>query len=85
VKTTQGHYKEKLENCKCWRADKTCSLGKEFLEQLYSWSELNPLHPMLVRKVCDPCQYENKLPEWAKENEQNKSIVGTNTKAQRET
>jgi hypothetical protein len=30
-----------------------------FLKQLYSWSELNSLHPMLVWKVCDTCEFDH--------------------------
>jgi len=47
-----------LNERRCWRANKTCQYGKIFLRQLYSWSEDNPLHPMLVLKVCDPCYYD---------------------------
>lgn len=46
-----------LEEERCWRACKKCPKGKEFLRGLYSWSEDNPLNPMLVWKVCDPCHF----------------------------
>jgi hypothetical protein len=59
----KGHYKDKLEKCACWRSFKTCLLGKEFLETLYSWSEDNPIHPYLAWKIYDPCEYENKTPD----------------------
>jgi len=59
----QSHYKEKLDKGLCWRqCKKECPAGKAFLEELYSWSEENPLNPWLVWKVCDPCYYENKPP-----------------------
>jgi len=56
-------YKLKLKEGKCWRADKPCPLGKEFLEELYSWSKTNPLNPWLVSKVCDPCDSRSDILE----------------------
>jgi hypothetical protein len=50
-----SHYKDKVEKGACWCSFKTCPLGKDFLETLYSWSEANPLHPYLAWKVCEPC------------------------------
>ena len=51
-----------LDDGRCWRVcGKICPYGKQFLEQLYSWSEENPLNPMLVWKICDPCHYDGKV------------------------
>jgi hypothetical protein len=58
----KGHYAEKLKEHKCWRTNEQCVLDDKFLKSLYSWSELNPLDPMLVWKVCDPCYYEKNNP-----------------------
>jgi len=65
----QGAYKKLLAEGRCWRAFRECPGGKEFLKELYSWSELNPLHPWLVWKVCDPC-------EFGVESEQIKRFIG---------
>lgn len=55
----QTHYQEKLEKGLCWRVcNKVCPLGKGFLKELYSWSEANPLHPLLAWKICEPCYFE---------------------------
>lgn len=60
----KGHYQEKLDKGLCWReCGKICPAGKAFLKILYSWNETNPLDPMLVWKVCDPCHYEHKEPK----------------------
>lgn len=56
----KGHYKEMLDKGKCWKDRKICPLNKEFLEVLYSWSELNPLHPNLAWRICEPCENTGK-------------------------
>lgn len=58
----KGHYREKLETGTCWRENKVCPAGKKFLKQLYSWNANNPLNPMLVYKICDPCHYQKIAP-----------------------
>jgi len=60
-------YAEMLKEKQCWLQCKECPLGEEFLKELYNWSEINPLHPMLAWKICDPCYFDNKLPEKPEE------------------
>ena len=59
----KSNYARFLETCHCWQADRTCPLGKPFLQDLYSWTEDNPLHPMLAWKICSKCNGKLTLDE----------------------
>jgi len=53
---TKKIYEDLLEESQCWRSFKNCPCGKPFLRDLYNWTNINSLNPILVWKICDPCE-----------------------------
>ncbi len=50
-------YPHLLEEGRCWCSFNQCPYGQEFLKDLYSWSKMNPLNPLLVNTICVKCKY----------------------------